>query len=265
MTAISPTLGAVLGTGFTFLLTCLGAALVFFFKKQISGHLEKFFLGFASGVMIAASVWSLLIPAIEEAASKNQIAWIPAAGGFVIGALFLLGLDTMTPHLHAGSDHAEGRPSGMKRTSLLFSAVTLHNIPEGMAVGLAFALAAQQGGKVTYLAAMALALGIGIQNFPEGAAISLPLRQEGMSRSRAFSFGVLSGVVEPVFGILTVWIAGGVEPLMPWMLSFAAGAMIYVVADELIPGSHEGEHSNWGTIGVIAGFLIMMILDVALG
>jgi zinc transporter, ZIP family len=265
MPGISPTLGAVLGTGFTFLLTCLGAALVFFFKKQISGHLEKFFLGFASGVMIAASVWSLLIPAIEESAARSQIAWIPAAGGFLIGALFLLGLDTLTPHLHAGSDHAEGRPSGMKRTSLLFSAVTLHNIPEGMAVGLAFALAAQHSGKVTYLAAMALALGIGIQNFPEGAAISLPLRQEGMSRSRAFSFGVLSGVVEPIFGVLTVWIAGGVEPLMPWMLSFAAGAMIYVVADELIPGSHEGEHSNWGTIGVITGFLIMMILDVALG
>lgn len=265
MTGISPTLGAVLGTGFTFLLTCLGAALVFFFKKQISGHLNKFFLGFASGVMIAASVWSLLIPAIEAAASKNQIAWIPAAGGFLIGALFLLALDTLTPHLHAGSDHAEGRPSGMKRTSLLFSAVTLHNIPEGMAVGLAFALAAQQNGNVTYLSAMALALGIGIQNFPEGAAISLPLRQEGMSRGRAFSYGMLSGVVEPIFGVLTVWIAGGVEPLMPWMLSFAAGAMIYVVADELIPGSHEGEHSNWGTIGVIAGFLIMMILDVALG
>jgi len=265
MSGISPTVGALLGTGFTFLLTCMGAALVFFFKKQISGHLEKFFLGFASGVMIAASVWSLLIPAIEEAAAKNQIPWVPAAGGFLIGALFLLGLDILTPHLHPGSEHAEGRPSGMKRTSLLFSAVTLHNIPEGMAVGLAFALAAQQGSNVTYLSAMALALGIGIQNFPEGAAISLPLRQEGMSRRRAFSYGALSGVVEPIFGVLTVWIAGGVEPLMPWMLSFAAGAMIYVVADELIPGSHEGEHSNWGTIGVIVGFLVMMILDVALG
>lgn len=264
MPSISPTVGAMLGTGFTFFMTCLGAALVFFFKKSISGHLNKFFLGFASGVMIAASVWSLLIPAIEAAAEKGNIAWIPVAGGFLIGGLFLLALDTLTPHLHAGSDRAEGRPSGMKRTSLLFSAVTLHNIPEGMAVGLAFALAARES-SVSYLAAIALALGIGIQNFPEGAAISLPLRQEGMGRGRAFYFGVLSGVVEPIFGVLTVWIAGGVEPLMPWMLSFAAGAMVYVVADELIPGSHEGEHSNWGTIGVIVGFLVMMILDVALG
>ncbi len=262
---LSPTLGALLGTGFTFLMTTLGAALVFFFRKQISGHLERFFLGFASGVMIAASIWSLLIPAIESVEAKGHIAWIPAAGGFLIGALFLLALDTLTPHLHAGSDHAEGRPSGMKRTSLLFSAVTLHNIPEGMAVGLAFALAAHNGNDGAYLSAMALALGIGIQNFPEGAAISLPLRQEGLSRSKAFSYGMLSGVVEPIFGVLTVWLAGGIEPLMPWLLSFAAGAMIYVVADELIPGSHEGEHSNWGTIGVIAGFLVMMILDVALG
>ena len=265
MAGLSPTLGALLGTGFTFLLTCLGAALVFFFRNRISGHLERFFLGFASGVMIAASIWSLLIPAIDMVEQKGQIAWLPPALGFLIGAGFLLALDTLLPHLHAGSEHAEGRPTGLKRTTLLFSAVTLHNIPEGMAVGLSFALAAQQGSSTTSLAAMALAIGIGIQNFPEGAAISLPLRQEGMSRSRAFLFGAMSGVVEPIFGVLTVWVAGGVEPLMPWLLAFAAGAMIYVVADELIPGSHEGEHSNWGTIGVIAGFLMMMILDVALG
>lgn len=265
MQELNPILGAAAGTGFTFLMTTLGAALVFFFRKQVSGHLNRFFLGFASGVMIAASVWSLLIPAIDTLEQRGQNAWLPPAAGFLIGAAFLLALDTLLPHLHAGSLHAEGRPTRLKRTTLLFSAVTLHNIPEGMAVGLAFALAAQQPGESGYLAAMALALGIGIQNFPEGAAISLPLRQEGMGRLRAFWFGVLSGVVEPLFGVLTVWAAGGVEALMPWLLSFAAGAMIYVVADELIPGSHDGEHSNWGTIGVIAGFLMMMILDVALG
>lgn len=263
MWGLSPAMGALAGTGFTFLMTSMGAALVFFFKRSISGKLQQIFLGFASGVMIAASIWSLLIPAMEEAEAMGQAAWIPSAGGFLLGALFLLGLDSLTPHLHAGSHSAEGRPTSLKRTTLLVSAVTLHNIPEGMAVGLSFALAAHESG--AYAAALALALGIGIQNFPEGAAIALPLRQEGMKRWKAFLFGSLSGIVEPIFGVLTVLIAGSVAPLMPWLLSFAAGAMIYVVADELIPGSHEGEHSNWGTIGVIAGFLVMMILDVALG
>jgi ZIP family zinc transporter len=258
-------MGAVLGTGFTFLLTCLGAALVFFFRSRISNKLERFFLGFASGVMIAASVWSLLIPAIDMVEQKGQIAWIPPALGFLIGAGFLLALDTLLPHLHTGSEHAEGRPTGLKRTTLLFSAVTLHNIPEGMAVGLAFALAAHQGTSTTPLAAMALALGIGIQNFPEGAAISLPLRQEGMSRSRAFWFGALSGVVEPIFGILTVWAAGGVEPLMPWLLAFAAGAMIYVVVEEVIPETQRDKYTDLAVLGFIGGFIVMMVLDVALG
>lgn len=254
------------GTGFTFLMTTLGAAIVFLFKKQNTGNTQKIFLGFAAGVMIAASVWSLLIPAIEEAESLGQIGWVPAAGGFILGVGFLLLLDTLLPHLHPGSDEPEGLKSSMKRTTMLIFAVTLHNIPEGMAVGLSFALAAQHGGDpALYAAAMALAIGIGIQNFPEGAAFSLPLRQEGLSRTKAFICGSLSGLVEPVFGILTVLIAGVIAPYMPWLLSFAAGAMIYVVVEELIPEAHLGEHSNLGTMGVMAGFLIMMILDVALG
>ena len=259
-------LWASAGTGFTFLMTTLGAAMVFIFRKEMSGGVQKIFLGFAAGVMIAASVWSLLIPAIEEAEAAGGIGWIPAAGGFIIGIAFLYGLDLLIPHLHIGATQAEGLSSSMKRTSLLVMAVTLHNIPEGMAVGLSFARAAQHGGDVAiYAAAMALALGIGIQNFPEGAAVSLPLRQEGMGLGRAFLMGSMSGIVEPIFGLLTVVIAAFIAPYMPWLLSFAAGAMMYVVVEELIPEAHLGEHSNVGTMGVMAGFLIMMILDVALG
>jgi ZIP family zinc transporter len=254
------------GTGFTFLMTALGAAMVFFFRKSMSGSAQKIFLGFAAGVMIAASVWSLLIPAIDEAVANGQIGWIPAAGGFILGIAFLFGLDQLIPHLHIGASQTEGPSSSMKRTTLLVMAVTLHNIPEGMAVGLSFALAAQHGGSpALYAAAFALALGIGIQNFPEGAAISLPLRQEGFSTGKSFVYGMLSGVVEPVFGILVVLVSSLIAPYMPWMLSFAAGAMMYVVVEELIPEAHLGEHSNVGTLGVMAGFLIMMILDVALG
>ncbi|NLI54450.1 MAG: ZIP family metal transporter [Clostridiales bacterium] len=255
------------GTGFTFLMTTLGAAMVFFFHKQMSGKEQKVFLGFAAGVMIAASVWSLLIPAIEEAEANGHIGWIPAAGGFLLGIGFLLGLDLLIPPLHPGAKNAEGPSTSMKRTSLLVMAVTLHNIPEGMAVGLAFALAAQHGASSpeAYAAALALALGIGIQNFPEGAAISLPLRQEGMGVGKSFVSGMLSGIVEPIFGILTVLVSAFIAPYMPWMLSFAAGAMMYVVVEELIPEAHLGEHSNIGTLGVMGGFLIMMVLDVALG
>lgn len=257
---------AAYGTGFTFLMTTLGAAMVFFFRKEIKENVQRIFLGFAAGVMIAASVWSLLIPAIEETTSKGGIGWIPASGGFIIGGLFMLGLDSLLPHLHPGTKNPEGVQSSWKRTTLLVFAVTLHNIPEGMAVGLAFALAAQNNGDaVMGTAAFALALGIGIQNFPEGAAISLPLRKEGSSAKRAFAMGSLSGLVEPVFGIAVTLIAAQIQPYMPWLLSFAAGAMIYVVVEELIPEAHLGEHSNVGTIGVMAGFLIMMILDVALG
>lgn len=261
-----PILWAAGGTGFTFLMTTLGASVVFFFRKKMNPAIQRIFLGFAAGVMIAAAVWSLLIPAIEEAQAKGGIGWIPAAGGFLLGVLFLISLDSLLPHLHPDCTQAEGMASAWKRTTLLVMAVTLHNIPEGMAVGLSFALAAQHGGDPSlYAAAMALAIGIGIQNFPEGAAISLPLRQEGLSTKKAFLYGSLSGIVEPIFGILTVLIAGTIAPLMPWLLSFAAGAMMYVVVEELIPEAHLGEHSNIGTLGVMAGFLIMMILDVALG
>ena len=259
-------LWAAAGTGFTFLMTALGSAMVFIFRKEMTGGIQKIFLGFAAGVMIAASVWSLLIPAIEEAEAAGGIGWIPAAGGFVIGIAFLYGLDLLIPHLHIGATQAEGLSSSMRRTTLLVMAVTLHNIPEGMAVGLSFARAAQHGGDVgLYASALALALGIGIQNFPEGAAVSLPLRQEGMRVGRAFAMGSMSGVVEPIFGLATVLLAAFIAPYMPWMLAFAAGAMMYVVVEELIPEAHLGEHSNLGTMGVMAGFLIMMILDVALG
>ncbi len=253
------------GTGFTFLMTSLGAAVVFFFRRQVTASAQRIFLGFAAGVMIAASVWSLLIPAIEEAEGAGQVGWVPAAGGFILGVAFLMALDGILPHLHPGAREPEGARSKLHRTTLLIFAVTLHNIPEGMAVGLSFALAAQHNDPALYAGAMALAVGMGIQNFPEGAAIALPLRQEGMGRTRAFLWGSLSGLVEPVFGILTVLLAGSIQPLMPWLLSFAAGAMLYVVVEELIPEAHLGEHSNVGTLGVMGGFLVMMILDVALG
>lgn len=257
---------AALGTGFTFLMTAFGASVVFIFKKEMGKNIQRAFLGFAAGVMMAASVWSLLIPAIEETKSVGDIAWIPAAGGFILGGLFLYLLDFLMPHLHLGEKRPEGVKTSFHRTTLLVFAVTLHNIPEGMAVGLAFAMAAQHSeDPALYASAFALAIGIGIQNFPEGAAISLPLRQEGMSRMRAFAFGSLSGLVELIFGIGITLIAAQITPYMPWFLAFAAGAMIYVVVEELIPEANQGEHSNLGTIGVMAGFLIMMILDVALG
>ena len=259
-------LWAAVGTGFTFLMTTLGSAMVFMFRKEMNDRIQKIFLGFAAGVMIAASVWSLLIPAIEEAEANGQIGWIPAAGGFVLGIVFLYVLDLIVPHLHPAANETEGISSSMKRTSLLVLAVTLHNIPEGMAVGLSFALAAQHLGEPSsYASAIALAIGMGIQNFPEGAAISLPLRQEGMGVGRSFLIGSMTGIVEPVFGILAVLIAGTISPYMPWLLAFAAGAMMYVVVEELIPEAHLGEHSNVGTMSVMGGFLIMMILDVALG
>ncbi|MDR0790749.1 MAG: ZIP family metal transporter [Bacteroidales bacterium] len=254
------------GTGFIFAMTCLGAAMVFLFRKSTKPVFQTIFLGFAAGVMIAASVFGLLLPAIESAGKSGMIEWLPAAVGFAAGVLFLLGLDKIIPHLHPSLNLLEGPHSSMKRTTLLVFAVTLHNIPEGMAVGLSFALAAQNPADTSlYFAAVALALGIGIQNFPEGAAVALPLRQEGMKSRKAFGMGVLSGAVEPLFGILMVAIASLIEPIMPYMLSFAAGAMLYVVVEELIPEAHLGEHSNIGTISVMVGFLIMMILDVALG
>ncbi len=254
---------ALLGTGFTCLATILGSGTVYFFKKDLSAAAQRIFLGFAAGVMVAASVWSLLMPAIEMAGAQGQGVLLPVGGGFLLGGAFLLVLDGLLPHLHIGSDAPEGLPAKLRRTTMIVLSVTLHNIPEGMAVGLAFAIAAQEGGALA--GAVALALGMGLQNFPEGAAISLPLRGEGMSKGRSFLCGALSGIVEPVFGLLTVLVAGSITPMMPWILSFAAGAMIYVVVEELIPEAHLGEHTHAGTISVMAGFLVMMLLDVLLG
>ena len=254
---------AALGTGFTCLATVLGAATVFFFRRDLSATIQRIFLGFAAGVMIAASVWSLLIPAMEMAEEQGGNVLLPVGGGFLLGGLFLLVLDGLMPHLHPGSDQPEGLPAKLRRTTMVVLAVTLHNIPEGMAVGLSFAIAAQEGGALA--GAIALALGMALQNFPEGAAVSLPLRSQGASRGRSFLCGAASGVVEPVFGLLTVLAAGSITPVMPWILSFAAGAMIYVVVEELIPEAHLGEHSHTGTISVMTGFLVMMLLDVMLG
>lgn len=257
-------LWAAAGTGFTFAMTALGAGVVFFMKRQCSEALQKIFLGFAAGVMIAASVWSLLIPAIEEAEQLGTAGWIPAAGGFAAGGLFLMLLDRFLPFFHPEPHREEGVRSGLRHCAMLVFAITLHNIPEGMAVGLAFALAAKNDSQVLLASAIALAVGMGIQNFPEGAAIAMPVRQSGASRMKAFAAGAASGIVEPVFGLLTVLVAGSMLTFMPWLLSFAAGAMVYVVADELIPEAHL-EGSRLGTMGVMLGFMIMMILDVAMG
>ena len=254
---------AALGTGFTCAATVLGAAAVFFFRRDLSPAVQRVFLGFAAGVMIAASVWSLLIPAMEMAEEQGGGVLLPVGGGFILGGLFLMLLDGLLPHLHPGSDHPEGLPARLRRTTMVVLAVTLHNIPEGMAVGLSFAIAAQEGGALA--GAVALALGMALQNFPEGAAVSLPMRSQGVSRGRSFLCGAASGVVEPIFGLLTVLVAGSVTPIMPWILSFAAGAMIYVVVEELIPEAHLGEHSHAGTVSVMTGFLVMMLLDVLLG
>lgn len=265
VSVLNPYLLALLGTGFCFLMTTLGAATVFLFKKNMSETTNSAFLGFAAGVMIAASIWSLLIPAMEMAEARKILPWIPAAGGFILGGLFLFALDHLLPHLHPGSKEPEGPKVSLKRTTMLIIAVTLHNIPEGMAVGLTFALAAQGTQNVTLAAAMALAMGIGLQNFPEGAAVALPLRKEGGSRKKAFIYGSLSGIVEPIAGIITVAIVGVATSIMPWLLSFAAGAMMYVVVEELIPEAHFSDHSHAATIGTMVGFLVMMVLDVALG
>ena len=244
---------AALGTGFTFLMTTLGAATVFFFSGEPQPKFQKAMLGFAAGVMTAASVWSLLLPAIDQALAEGPLpGWLPAAAGMLLGVVFLAVLDSLLPRLRRVPRE------DWRQNTLLMTAITLHNVPEGMAVGLAFALAAGGEGLA---GAAALAMGIGIQNFPEGAAISLPLRQEGFSRRRAFWGGTLSGSVEPVFGVLVVLAAGAVHPLMPWLLSFAAGATLYVVVEELVPQAH----SRAGTCGFVGGFLVMMVLDVALG
>ena len=249
-----------------FLGTVLGSACVYFMKDKIPLKVEKALLGFAAGVMIAASVWSLLIPAIEMAETQGKIAWMPAMVGFLFGIVFLLILDCVIPHLHLETTQPEGvRGQKLKKTTMLLLAVTLHNIPEGMAVGVAYAGANMNQSGITLTSALALSIGIAIQNFPEGAIISMPLCGEGMSKNKAFLSGVLSGVVEPIGGLLTMLLASRIAAFLPYFLAFAAGAMIYVVVEELIPESQAGEHSNIGTIGVAIGFALMMVLDIALG
>ena len=248
-----------------FIGTTAGAACVFFLKNALKPSVQKAFLGFASGVMVAASVWSLLIPSMDMSGHMGKLAFIPASVGFLLGIGFLLLLDEIIPHLHIDTEQPEGPKSDWKKSTMLVLAVTLHNIPEGMAVGVAFAGLLSQNGTITMAGALALSVGIAIQNFPEGAIISLPLRSEGNKRSKSFALGVLSGAVEPVGAILAIALASIVTPILPYMLAFAAGAMIYVVVEELIPEASEGEHSNLGTIAFAIGFALMMMLDVALG
>jgi len=245
--------------------TALGAACVFFLKKGLGDRVQRGLTGFASGVMVAASIWSLLIPAMEQSAGVGGWAFLPAVTGFWAGILFLLGLDHLIPHLHQRSQQAEGPRTQLQRSTMMVLAVTLHNIPEGMAVGVVYAGLLSGEGQITMMAALALSLGIAIQNFPEGAIISMPLRSEGMGKAKAFAEGVLSGVVEPVGALLTILAAGLVVPALPYLLSFAAGAMLYVVVEELIPEMSQGEHSNVGTLAFALGFTLMMALDVALG
>ncbi len=248
-----------------FLGTSLGAACVFFMKKTLSDMVQRSLTGFAAGVMVAASVWSLLIPAMEQSAGMGKLSFVPAVAGFWIGILFLLGLDHIVPHLHVKSGQTEGPKSQLRRTTMMVLAVTLHNIPEGMAVGVVYAGYLSGSAQITAAGALALSLGIAIQNFPEGAIISMPLRAEGMKKGKAFCGGVLSGVVEPIGAMLTILAAQLVVPALPYLLSFAAGAMLYVVVEELIPEMSQGSHSNIGTLFFAVGFSIMMMLDVALG
>ena len=254
----------IIGILIPFIGTSLGAALVFILKDQISENLQKILTGFAAGVMVAASFWSLLQPALESSEAMGTLSFLPAAVGFLVGVGFLLLLDEVTPHMHFNNEE-EGPKSGLKRTTKLILAVTLHNIPEGMAVGVVYAGFLSGSTGISAAGALALALGIAIQNFPEGAIVSMPLRAEGMQKGKTFLFGVLSGIVEPIAAAVTVLAAGFVVPIMPYLLAFAAGAMMYVVVEELIPEMSEGKHSNWATIAFSLGFVLMMILDVTLG
>ena len=257
--------GIFIGLMVPFLGTSLGSACVFLMKNKMGRHVERALTGFASGVMVAASVWSLLVPAMEQSDGMGRLAFLPAFVGFWAGIIFLLLLDSFIPHLHMNTDKAEGPKSKLARTTMMVLAVTLHNIPEGMAVGVVYAAFRAGNSNISAGAALALSLGIAIQNFPEGAIISMPLAAEGKSKKKAFIYGVLSGAVEPVFGFLTILAVGFIVPAMPYLLSFAAGAMLYVVVEELIPEMSEGEHSNIGVVMFAVGFTCMMALDVALG
>ena len=255
----------ILGLLLPFAGTAAGSACVFFMRRELGQNVQRALTGFASGVMTAASIWSLLIPAMSQSGDMGAWAFLPAATGFWLGILFLLALDRLIPHLHMFAEKAEGPRTHLARTTMMVLAVTLHNIPEGMAVGVVYAGRIAGGGSITAGAALALALGIAIQNFPEGAIISMPLYAEGKSKGRAFADGVLSGAVEPVGAMLTILAASLVIPAMPYLLSFAAGAMLYVVVEELIPEMSAGEHSNVGVLMFSLGFTLMMALDVALG
>ena len=255
----------IFGILIPFIGTALGSACVFFMKRSLGDSVQRALAGFAAGVMVAASIWSLLIPAIEQSEDMGKLSFLPVFIGFWVGVLFLLLLDRLIPHLHIGSDKAEGPKSKLGRTTMMVLAVTLHNIPEGMAVGVMYAGFLAGNSQITAASALALSLGIAIQNFPEGAIISMPLKAEGESKGKAFLGGVLSGVVEPVGAVLTLLAARLVIPALPYFLSFAAGAMLYVVVEELIPEMSQGRHSNIGTIFFAVGFSIMMTLDVALG
>jgi len=257
--------GIIAGLLLPFIGTTAGAACVFFLKNKISINLQRVFTGFAAGVMVAASVWSLLIPAMDMSEGMGKMAFFPALVGFLLGIGFLLFMDSMIPHLHVGSEKPEGRKSKLGKTAMLMLAVTLHNLPEGAACGAILAGVLNGDGEVTMAGAITLAIGIAIQNFPEGAIISLPLRSEGHSKGKAFALGALSGIVEPIGAVIAILLAGIVTPILPYMLAFAAGAMIYVVVEELIPEGSAGEHSNLGTIAFAVGFALMMVLDVALG
>lgn len=248
-----------------FLGTSLGAACVFFMRGEMHQGVQRGLTGFASGVMVAASIWSLLIPALEESEALGKLAFLPSVIGFGFGMAFLLLLDHVIPHLHMGAKEAEGPKSHLARTTMLVLAVTLHNIPEGMAVGVVLAGFLSGHGDITFASAMALSIGIAIQNFPEGAIISMPLRGAGMGKLKSFAGGVLSGAVEPIGGFITILLTSPIVPLMPYLLSFAAGAMMYVVVEELIPEMSQGEHSDVGVITFAVGFMVMMSLDVALG
>ena len=254
-----------LGLTLPFIGTALGAGTVFLLKNELNPKIRKFLLGFASGVMIAASIWSLIIPASEMSVSNGQSEWVAPVVGFMLGMLFLLALDSFVPHQHLSCDKPEGCSTKMGRNNLLFMSVTLHNVPEGMAVGAVFAGLLAGGVEIGLMSALSLSIGIAIQNFPEGAIISLPLKSAGESKRRAFLFGATSGIVEPLAALITIACSSLILPVLPYLLSFAAGAMIYVVVEELIPESQEGEHSNIATVGVMLGFALMMVLDMTLG
>ena len=258
-------MNVAIGVLLPFLGTTAGAACVFFLRNQISPNLQRVFTGFAAGVMVAASVWSLLIPAMDMSEDMGKLGFVPALVGFLLGVFFLLLMDSFIPHLHLSSDKPEGAKSSLGRTAMLMLAVTIHNLPEGAACGAIFAGVLSGDGSVTLAGAITLSIGIAIQNFPEGAIISLPLRSEGHSRIKSFLLGSLSGIVEPLGAVLAILLASVVTPILPYMLGFAAGAMIYVVVEELIPEASEGEHSNLGTVAFVIGFALMMVLDVALG